>query len=117
LVVLVTSSILTGSIFGDQCSPISDTSILSALSSKISVVRHVESQLPYATLCALLAFIAYFPAAAFRGVPSIVFTLIFAVVLAAIFYVCSSRVESEEYGFVDRIFYKSDSKDTVAKND
>jgi Na+/H+ antiporter NhaC len=117
LVVLVTSSILTGSIFGDQCSPISDTSVLSALSSKISVVRHVETQLPYATLCALLAFIAYFPATAFRSVPSIFFTLGFAVVLAGIFFVCTSRVDSEEYGFVDRLFYKSDSKETIAKKD
>jgi Na+/H+ antiporter NhaC len=100
---------LTGSIFGDQCSPISDTSILSSLASKISVVRHVESQLPYATMCAVLAFIAYFPTSALPGIPSIVFTLIFAVVLGALFFVISSRVDSEEYGLVDRLFYKKNN--------
>ena len=49
------ASILSGSIFGDQCSPISDTSILSALASIVSVHAHVTTQLPYAVTCALLA--------------------------------------------------------------
>jgi Na+/H+ antiporter NhaC len=41
------ASILAGSIWGDHCSPISDTTILSALSSMCSVSAHVRTQLPY----------------------------------------------------------------------
>ncbi|KAG5455815.1 MAG: hypothetical protein BJ554DRAFT_4631 [Olpidium bornovanus] len=56
------SSILTGSIFGDQCSPISDTSVLSALSASVSVGAHVWTQLPYAVLVAVVALVfGYLP--------------------------------------------------------
>lgn len=44
------ASILAGSVFGDHCSPISDTTIMSALASECHTVDHVRTQLPYA-LC------------------------------------------------------------------
>ena len=44
----VVSSILAGSVFGDHCSPISDTTILSSLSSSCNHIEHVRTQLPYA---------------------------------------------------------------------
>jgi Na+/H+ antiporter NhaC len=115
LVILVTSAILTGSIFGDQCSPISDTSVLSSLASKISVVRHVESQFPYALLCAVFSFVAYFPTSAFLSLPSIVFMVLFLALLLGTFYVLSSRVESNDFGIIDRIFYKSSSTATISE--
>jgi Na+/H+ antiporter NhaC len=42
------SSVLAGAIFGDHCSPISDTTILSSMSSGCDHVDHVRTQLPYA---------------------------------------------------------------------
>jgi Na+/H+ antiporter NhaC len=44
------SSILAGSVFGDHCSPVSDTTILSALAANCDQVAHVRTQLPYAVL-------------------------------------------------------------------
>jgi Na+/H+ antiporter NhaC len=48
----VISSVLAGSIFGDHCSPISDTTILSSTASACDHVDHVRTQLPYALLVA-----------------------------------------------------------------
>jgi Na+/H+ antiporter NhaC len=43
-----TASVLAGSIFGDHCSPISDTTVLSSTASACDHVDHVRTQLPYA---------------------------------------------------------------------
>jgi Na+/H+ antiporter NhaC len=45
-------SVLAGAIFGDHCSPISDTTILSALASGCDHMAHVTTQLPYAVVVA-----------------------------------------------------------------
>jgi len=42
------SSILAGSVWGDHCSPISDTTVLSSLAASCDHVDHVRTQLPYA---------------------------------------------------------------------
>jgi Na+/H+ antiporter NhaC len=42
------SSILAGSVWGDHCSPISDTTILSSTASGCDHIAHVRTQLPYA---------------------------------------------------------------------
>jgi len=42
------SSILAGSVWGDHCSPISDTTIMSSMASSCDHVDHVRTQLPYA---------------------------------------------------------------------
>jgi Na+/H+ antiporter NhaC len=44
----VTATVLAGSVFGDHCSPISDTTILSSLATNCNHVDHVRTQLPYA---------------------------------------------------------------------
>ena len=46
------SSVLTGAIFGDHCSPISDTTVLSSTAAACDHVDHVRTQLPYALLVA-----------------------------------------------------------------
>jgi len=46
----VVSTVLAGSVLGDHCSPISDTTILSSLASSCNHVSHVRTQLPYALL-------------------------------------------------------------------
>ncbi len=46
------SSILAGSVFGDHCSPISDTTVMSSMASACDHVDHVKTQLPYAALVA-----------------------------------------------------------------
>ncbi|MFD2513885.1 Na+/H+ antiporter NhaC family protein [Pontibacter locisalis] len=51
----VISVVLAGSVFGDHCSPISDTTILSSLASGCNHIDHVKTQLPYAITVALVA--------------------------------------------------------------
>lgn len=53
----VISSVLAGSIFGDHCSPISDTTVLSSLASACDHVDHVRTQLPYALLVAAVGMV------------------------------------------------------------
>lgn len=49
------SAVLTGSIFGDHCSPISDTTILSSMGSACDHIDHVKTQLYYALVVAVVA--------------------------------------------------------------
>lgn len=49
------SSILAGSVWGDHCSPISDTTIISSLSADCKHINHVKSQLPYALLVGVVS--------------------------------------------------------------
>ena len=44
----VVASVLAGSVLGDHCSPISDTTILSSLASSCNHIDHVKTQMPYA---------------------------------------------------------------------
>ena len=56
-------AVLTGAVFGDHCSPISDTTIVSAFSSDCDLMAHVNTQMPYALVAAVLAvFLGYGPA-------------------------------------------------------
>jgi len=57
--VLTLAAILSGSVMGDHCSPISDTSILSSAGAQCKHMNHVMTQLPYATLAGLLALALY----------------------------------------------------------
>jgi len=44
----VVASVLAGSVMGDHCSPISDTTIMSSLASSCNHLQHVRTQMPYA---------------------------------------------------------------------
>ena len=56
---LVLSSILSGSVMGDHCSPISDTTILSSTGSQCRHIDHVRTQLPYALTVGAVSAIGY----------------------------------------------------------
>lgn len=51
------SSVMAGAVFGDHCSPISDTTVLSSMSSACDLIDHVRTQLPYALVVAVVALI------------------------------------------------------------
>ena len=61
-------SVLTGAIFGDHCSPISDSTILSSTGSGADHIDHVRTQMPYAILAAVVAAVFGFIPAGF-GIP------------------------------------------------
>ncbi|MDR0601707.1 MAG: hypothetical protein LBG42_04935 [Treponema sp.] len=48
-------AVISGGIFGDHCSPLSDTTILSSMSAGTDLYSHVRTQLPYALVCAAAA--------------------------------------------------------------
>jgi Na+/H+ antiporter NhaC len=57
-------AVLDGAIFGDHCSPISDTTIISSTASSCELMRHVRTQLPYSLSVAVIALIfGYIPTA------------------------------------------------------
>lgn len=65
----VVANVLAGSVLGDHCSPISDTTILSSLASSCPHIEHVRTQMPYAlTVGAVAALVGILPGA--LGVPS-----------------------------------------------
>jgi Na+/H+ antiporter NhaC len=62
LVVVCIGAVLEGSIFGDHCSPISDTTVLSSVSAASDHIDHVRTQIPYALSTAAVAVLAgYLP--------------------------------------------------------
>ncbi|MCM3359617.1 Na+/H+ antiporter NhaC family protein [Psychrobacillus sp. FSL W7-1457] len=59
LLLPVLAAVLAGAVFGDHCSPISDTTIMSATGAGVNVIDHVMTQLPYAITSAIIAAIGY----------------------------------------------------------
>jgi Na+/H+ antiporter NhaC len=58
-VILAIGAVISGGIFGDHCSPISDTTIISSMAADCEVIEHVKTQLPYALISATLSFILF----------------------------------------------------------
>jgi tetracycline resistance efflux pump len=56
---LVVAAILSGGIFGDHCSPISDTTAVSSIAAGCDLLTHVKTQLPYALVAGGLSIIAF----------------------------------------------------------
>ena len=54
-----TAAIMGGGCFGDHCSPLSDTTILSSLASGSDHIDHVKTQMPYALVSAIVACIGF----------------------------------------------------------
>ena len=58
-VALAMGAVISGGVFGDHCSPISDTTIISSLASDCEVIEHVKTQLPYALISGVVAFVLF----------------------------------------------------------
>ena len=86
ITIISIGAILDGSIFGDHCSPISDTTIMSSIASSCDHVHHVRTQLPYSIVVALMALgLGYIPAA--MGVSPWI-GIVSAVVLSGLLFGC-----------------------------
>jgi Na+/H+ antiporter NhaC len=59
LVVASFAAVAGGGVFGDHCSPLSDTTILASTGAAADHIDHVKTQIPYALICGGIAFIAY----------------------------------------------------------
>lgn len=58
-VALCIGAVISGGVFGDHCSPISDTTIISSMASECEVIEHVQTQLPYALISGVIAFVFF----------------------------------------------------------
>jgi len=56
---IIIGAIISGGVFGDHCSPISDSTILSSMIAEIHVMEHVKNQMPYAVISATLSCIGF----------------------------------------------------------
>jgi len=95
-VVISVGAVLTGAIFGDHCSPISDTSILSSMGSSCDHIDHVKTQLWYAlTVGVITVLFGYIPAG--LGLPIfIVLPVAMVAVWATIYFFGESPEVPEE---------------------
>lgn len=59
LFLVAVGATLAGAVYGDHISPISDTTILSSAGAKCNHLRHVATQLPYATTVMVVCFVCY----------------------------------------------------------
>jgi Na+/H+ antiporter NhaC len=65
LMIIAMGAVLDGAIFGDHCSPLSDTTILSSMACSSDHLDHVKTQMPYALITMLVAAVlCYLPASA-----------------------------------------------------
>lgn len=92
--VLNTSAVLTGAIFGDHCSPISDTTILSSMGSGCNHINHVRTQLPYAMYVALITIVCGYLPAGF-GVPLFIIVPVALVLMTVGLFIIGEKVPDE----------------------
>ncbi|WP_158056683.1 Na+/H+ antiporter NhaC family protein [Halorussus halophilus] len=96
-------AILTGSLFGDHCSPISDTTVLSSMFAASDHVDHVNTQIPYAALAAGVATFSFL-AAGYTDIPVGVLLLVGGTVVAGLTYVFSEFVGATDSVGVAQLF-------------
>ena len=80
------ASVLDGSIFGDHCSPISDTTVMSSAATGCNHVAHVRTQLPYALLVAVVGMLVGDIPTAYGLSPWISLVLGSGILLAVLFF-------------------------------
>ncbi len=93
---LVSAAILGGGLFGDHCSPISDTTVLASIGSRCDHVDHFETQMPYAVLTAIICCIMFL-------ITGWIYTPIMLLVAAVLLTVCVfvlHKISVKKYGQV-----------------
>ncbi len=70
LVVAAIGAVFSGAVFGDHCSPFSDTTIVASIASGVEPLDHVRTQLPFAMIAGLMALLVGFLPLGF-GLPAI----------------------------------------------
>ncbi|MEM8713494.1 MAG: Na+/H+ antiporter NhaC family protein, partial [Planctomycetota bacterium] len=93
LMVISIGSVLEGAIFGDHCSPLSDTTVMSSIACASDHVDHVRTQAPYAILTMAVALgVGYLPVT-FFGVSPWITLIAGGVLMALILRMKGKRVE------------------------
>lgn len=94
---IAVGAVLSGGLFGDHCSPISDTTILSSTGAECDLVEHIKTQLPYAVVNGIIAFIAYIIAGVTGSEAALGFAVVaLVVVMLVLNRVSATRLEKAE---------------------
>ena len=94
-IVISAGAVLTGAIFGDHCSPISDTTILSSMGAGVDHLAHVQTQMPYAIAVGIISVIfGFLPAG--LGMPIWIILPVAMVITAAFIYFFGKSVDEPE---------------------
>ncbi|MBW1805511.1 MAG: Na+/H+ antiporter NhaC family protein, partial [Deltaproteobacteria bacterium] len=88
---LASAAVLDGAIFGDHCSPISDTTVLSSLSTGCDHIDHVETQMVYAVTTMILVSVTGYLALP-MGLPLYSFFIFFTMLSIVILLVVGRRI-------------------------
>ena len=87
------AAILTGALFGDHCSPISDTTVMSSMFAASDHVDHVNTQIPYAVLAGIVATGLFLMAG--YGVPAYIALPIGLAAVGSVTYLLSEQLSVE----------------------
>ena len=93
LMVMSIGAVLEGSIFGDHCSPISDTTVLSSVACAADHVDHVRTQAPYALATMGVGMVFGYLPAAFLGLSPYVGLLLGAGALTAMLFLLGRKAD------------------------
>jgi Na+/H+ antiporter NhaC len=91
----------SGGLFGDHCSPISDTTVMASTGAACDHIDHVRTQLPYAALCAIIAAVGFVASAAFSS--GIITNIITIVCLIIALFVLNKVTDKKEKNYKVKI--------------
>ena len=94
---LTAAAIMDGAIFGDHCSPISDTTVLSSISAGCDHIDHVSTQMAYALTTMFIAGSAGYLAVA-SGMPSWIYFLLFPACTVGLLFTIGKKVPAPNLG-------------------
>ena len=100
LFIIGVSACLAGAVFGDHCSPISDTTIMASAGAMCNHVNHVSTQLPYAGTVGIICFVNYILAGFIQNV-YICLAIGVVLVVAALFVIRAITAKKPLPGFED----------------
>ena len=101
-IIVSTSAVLTGAIFGDHCSPISDTTILSSMGASCNHIDHVKTQMPYAIYIAIITILCGYIPAGF-GLPLYVILPVAIFVVVAGLRIIGKRTDIDDTKFEEKL--------------
>ena len=100
LFIIGVSACLAGAVFGDHCSPISDTTIMASAGAMCNHVNHVSTQLPYAATLGIICFVNYILAGFIQNV-YISLAIGVVLVIATLFVIRAVTAKKPVPGFED----------------
>lgn len=89
----VVASVLGGSVLGDHCSPISDTTVLSSMASGCNHIEHVRTQMPYALTVGLISALLGGVLMAFTSIPFIAVVVIGILIMIGVIHFWGKKVD------------------------